>query len=233
MKIDLHTHTRQRSYCSALDEEVLIRCAIQEGLDGLAITDHGRLVPKQILEELNEKYHPFRIFIGVEVTLFARDYQDYIILGIHKPVMASDWTYDILLKYVRDSGGYIYWAHPFRYRDVLPPEHKIHPPDAVEIYSTNIRPDLTSRIKQVAERMGCRTIGASDAHFKEDVGYSYIDLENEVSSDAELVAELKKGAFKVIPPGIDSKQKEKDQRDAKYQADLGDFSNFVKGIKDT
>ena len=200
MKIDLHTHTIQRSYCSALDEEVLIRCAIQEGLDGLAITDHGRLVPKKKLEELNEKFHPFRVFTGVEVTLVSDSYQDYIIIGIHKPVMASDWTYDILLKYVRDNGGYIFWAHPFRYLGFMPPELLADPPDAVEIHSTNIRTELTPRIKKVAAQMGCRTIGASDAHNIKDVGYSYIDLEKNVTSDAELVAELKKGAFEVISP---------------------------------
>ena len=204
MKIDLHTHTIQRSACSRLDEEDLIRCAIQAGLDGLAITDHGQLVPKKTLERLNERFHPFRVFTGIEISLimqyskYSRSYQDFVVIGIHKPVMASDWGYDILLKYVRDNGGYIFWAHPFRYDDEFPQEIQNNPPDAVEVYSSNIWIELAPRIKKIAKEMGCRTIGASDAHFEDAVGDSFIDLENNITSDAELVAELKKGAFAVI-----------------------------------
>ena len=204
MKIDLHTHTIQRSGCSSLDEEDLISCAIRKGLDGLAITDHGKLVPKKTLERLNERFHPFRVFTGIEISLimkytnYSRGYQDFIVIGIHKPAMASGWTYDILLKFVRENGGYIFWAHPFRYDNEFPQEIQYNQPDAVEIYSTNIRSNLAPRIKKMAEERGCRTIGASDAHFPEDVGYSFISLEKKVSSDAELVTELKKGAFEVI-----------------------------------
>ena len=38
------------------------RAAIAFGLDGLAFTDHGRLVPEARLRELNRQYAPFRVF---------------------------------------------------------------------------------------------------------------------------------------------------------------------------
>ena len=46
--------------------------------------------------------------------------------------------------------------------------------------------------------MGCQVVGVSDAHFAEDLGFSAVKLAVAVASDAELVKELKKGAFEVI-----------------------------------
>ena len=198
MKIDLHTHTSQRSGCSSLGEETLIKCAIRAGLDGLAITDHGQLVPQKTLDRLNEKFHPFRIFSGIEISIDRYGHQDLIVVGIHKPALASYWTYDILLKWVRDNGGFIFWVHPFRYGNVFPREIKDNPPDAIEVYSTNIRPRLTGKIKSMAAMLGCPVIGASDAHFQEDLGYSFINLVKSVNTDAELVAELKEGAYRAV-----------------------------------
>ena len=205
MKVDLHCHTMQRSYCSSLDEELLIEHSIRSGLDGIVFTDHGRLPPSKNLERLNDKYHPFRVFVGIEITILMDssrfyDYQDFIVVGLGNRIMESSWSYDKLLKWVRTNGGWISLSHPFRYNNILPQAIMDNPPDALELYSTHIRAGLLSKIKVLAEKLGCQVVGVSDAHHVRDVGYSAVNLVKSVASDAGLVAELKKGAFELIKP---------------------------------
>jgi predicted metal-dependent phosphoesterase TrpH len=198
--LDLHCHTRERSGCSSISEEALVRRAIRLGLAGVAFTDHHRLPPPGRLEELNGKHHPFRVFTGIEISIYtAGGLQDFLVIGVNDPALeAPGWTYVRLRKHVRDRGGWIAWAHPFRYSPHLPREIRDNPPDALEICSTNIKPALAPRIEAAAREWGCQVIGSSDAHFLEEVGYSVISLSQPVASEAELVARLKKGAFRTV-----------------------------------
>ena len=183
----------------------MIQCSIRSGLDGVVFTDHGRLPPKGKLEKWNDKYHPFRVFTGIEISILmdsARPYgvQDFIVVGLDNHILESGWSYDRLLRWVRDNGGWISLAHPYRYDDDLPRAIIDNPPDAVELYSNHIRPELAPRINLLAQDLGCRVVGVSDAHEAEDVGYSAVNLVKPVFSDTELVMELKKGAFDVVRP---------------------------------
>jgi len=199
MQIDLHCHTIERSACSVVGEEAIIRRAIRLGLGGLAFTDHNSLPPPGRLEELNEKYNPFRIFAGIEISIFTTErWQDFLVIGLNDPVLEStDWTYPLLMKHVRKKGGWVALAHPFRYGGGMPREIIDDPPDALEMYSTNIKPGLAPRIAATAKEWGCRVIGASDAHTVEDVGCQTIVLSRPVTSNAELIVQLKNGAFQV------------------------------------
>jgi len=198
--LDLHCHTRERSGCSSISEEALVRRAIRQGLAGVAFTDHHRLPPPGRLEELNSKYHPFRIFTGIELSIYtAGGLQDFLVIGLYDPALeANGWTYIRLKEHVQKKGGWIAWAHPFRYNPILPREIKDNPPDALEIYSNNIKPALAPRIQAAAREWGCQVIGSSDAHFLEEVGSSAILLSQPAASEAELVTRLKEGDFKAV-----------------------------------
>ncbi|MBE0699700.1 MAG: PHP domain-containing protein, partial [Anaerolineaceae bacterium] len=74
MKIDLHVHARERSTCAIDGEESQIRAAIAAGLDGIAFTDHHRLVGCDRLEVLRKHYAPFKIYTGIEITA---DHEDW------------------------------------------------------------------------------------------------------------------------------------------------------------
>jgi histidinol phosphatase-like PHP family hydrolase len=67
MKTDLHVHAKERSACGQSSEEEMIQAALACGLDGLAFTDHHRLVSPARLEELNRAYASFRVFCGIEI----------------------------------------------------------------------------------------------------------------------------------------------------------------------
>jgi len=192
MKIDLHVHAKERSFCARDGEEEMIRAAIKRGLDGLAFTDHQRLVPPRRVAELNARYAPFCVFGGIEIRISG---EDLLVLGLcDLSLETREWTYPDLHSFVRRRGGFLALAHPFRYRDWINVDVEKHPPDAIELRSKNIRAGDEARIRALGEWLGVRLLCNSDAHRAKDVGAFYNVLPRMVLDDKELVTVLKNGA---------------------------------------
>jgi len=105
MKIDLHVHSSERSGCGKSSDEEQIEAAIKAGLDAMAFTDHSKLIPLARQAELNNKYAPFHIFRGIEVTV---NKEDFVILGVGDAELeGTAWTYPDLHSFVRRRKGYI------------------------------------------------------------------------------------------------------------------------------
>lgn len=116
MIYDYHTHTTFSHGKGSIEDNV--RAAISQGLEAIAITDHGpghltygikrEAVPvmRREIEDLNEKYKEIKIFLGVEANVISKkncldikvseikDY-DFIIAGYHYGVThgycAANW----------------------------------------------------------------------------------------------------------------------------------------------
>ena len=105
VKIDLHVHTKERSFCGRSTEEEQIRAAIDAGLDAIAFSDHDRLAPHARLQELNEKYAPFRIFGGIEISV---NREHILVLGVHEYTLETHrWSYPELHGFIQKHEGYI------------------------------------------------------------------------------------------------------------------------------
>jgi predicted metal-dependent phosphoesterase TrpH len=199
MKIDLHVHTQERSSCGKAPEEAQVRAAIAAGLDAIVFTDHHRLAPLERLEALNQQYAPFRVFGGIEITAQG---EDFLVLGLRHPVLESpDWSYPALYEFVRQQGGYIAMAHPFRYRANIELEIDRYIPDAIEVHSPNTPADQETRIREIASRLGMPVLCNSDAHSTERLGTYYIQLNDFPCDEKELIASLKSGRFRCIQNG--------------------------------
>jgi predicted metal-dependent phosphoesterase TrpH len=193
MKVDLHVHSSERSICSKATEHELIRAAIAAGLDGLAFTDHDRLVPAQRLAELNRSFAPFKIFGGVEITL--HDDEHIVVLGIQDGELESrSWSYTRLWHFVRQNGGFMTLAHPFRFHDSIQVPIDRYPPDGIEVYSTNTLPENELRIREIAGRLGIKPMGNSDAHTTRHIGPYYNLLSHQPGTEAELLLALRNGS---------------------------------------
>lgn len=198
MKVDLHVHTRERSECAKASEEEQIQAAIAGGLDGIAITDHHRLAPARRLEELNRQYAPFCIFGGIEVTV---NEEDLLVLGVSDfQLERPDWTYPELYDFVRERGGYIALAHPFRYRKQIGINLEEKPPDALEIYSPNTPASAEEEIRALAMQHRLRLLSNSDAHTTKRLGMYYNLLEQKVGGESELIRVLKRGKYNLHVP---------------------------------
>jgi hypothetical protein len=188
MKIDLHVHTSERSGCATVNEENQIRAAIHKGLDGIAITDHDLLVPRARLLALNEKFAPFKVFTGIEVSA---DDLHWVVIGIHDPVLESlNWHYPDLQAFVRSRGGFIFLAHPFRYKPTLQVDLDAFPSDGIEVESINTPSGRKDNIVALARRLGLVQIRNSDGHHVDGVGKFHNLLPRLARDDRELVAVL-------------------------------------------
>ena len=190
MRIDLHVHASNRSACASDDEERQIRAAMAAGLDGLAFTDHFKLVPQARLAELRRAYAPFRIFSGIEITAGQ---EDWLVLGLPDPRLErKDWDYPALWSFVRGQGGFIVLAHPFRYGSIIHADLALYPPDGIEVRSNNTPRQREDEIRELAERYGMVPFSNSDAHSNSMIGAFWNDLPGEPAGDRELLETLRR-----------------------------------------
>ncbi len=190
MKIDLHVHAKERSECSQAGEEEMIQAAIKAGLQGLFFTDHQCLVPVDRLQQLNDKYKPFRVFGGIEVR--TREGEDVLVYGIHDPALEKkDWSYAALHAFVRGKDGFMTLAHPFRSRPTLGVDVDNYKPDAIEIRSINIPPEKEGKIRLLVSIILSNGIYSSDAHSIDCVGTHYIKMAQPPADEKDLLRLLK------------------------------------------
>jgi len=202
MKIDLHVHTKERSSCGRSTEEEQIYAAIDAGLDAIVFSDHDRLAPLTRLEELNEKYAPFRIFGGIEISISN---EHILVLGVHDYTLENHhWSYPELHSFVRKHGGFIAVAHPFRFNPGVNLDLERFPPDAIEAYSNNIQKSTEARLLNLAEQLGVPVLSNSDGHHTSTIGQYYNILECVPSDERELIEILKSGQFRYVSPEYSS-----------------------------
>ena len=197
MKIDLHVHCRKRSVCSVAGENDLIQQAINTGLDSIAFTDHDRLVPAAHLAELNQRFAPFRIFGGIEITLSE---EHILVYGIQDLALQSRaWNYADLWHFARQKGGVMVLAHPFRFQNYIGAAIDRYPPDAIEIHSHNTSIRYEGRIRTIAEQLGIRLLSNSDAHAAASLGHYFNQVEVSPANDLQLVQILKNETIYTFP----------------------------------
>jgi predicted metal-dependent phosphoesterase TrpH len=193
MKIDLHVHCKERSNCGKSWAEEQISAAIDCGLDAIVFTDHDRLMPERDLHAFNERYFPFRIFGGIEVTVGD---EHVIVLGIDDPfIEANTWDYPDLHRFVRKRRGFTALAHPFRYRDTINIDLETFPTDAIEFASNNTPEAAGRRIRGIASGLDVPVLCNSDSHIQSTIGRHYNVVHRVPADEAELIQLLKSGAF--------------------------------------
>lgn len=134
MLIDLHAHSSKISKCCQTDAEGAIKIAREVGLDGIVLTNHyqksyisngdvasfaDRYVreyydAKEIGDRLNMK-----VFFGIEVTAELYPGVHILIYGVGEEFIRQnlemyDYTQKLLYERVKEFGGAMIQAHPFR-----------------------------------------------------------------------------------------------------------------------
>ncbi len=193
MKIDLHVHTSELSACASSTAEEMVRAGVARGLDAVCFTEHNRLWPTEALADLNERYAPFRVFGGVEISISGADH--CLVLGRARPaeLETRTWTYPDLHRFTRSRASFLVVSHPFRYADQIPLEIDEFPPDAIELRSVHVGADDEERIREVARRVGAQLVCNSDAHFAKQVGMYYNRIAGSPKDERELAGLLAAG----------------------------------------
>lgn len=200
MIIDLHTHTRFGSNCSYLYPEELLQRAKRLGLDGVCITEHELCWEEEALEALSQE-HGILVLGGVEVST---EFGQVLVFGVHQPLWRISSAPE-LRELVNQAGGVIIASHPFRgdmFLSKAPPIEEVcnrdifKLVDAAEVFTGGaIRKELDFGC-QVLSKLNLRGVGGSDAHALHTIGRCVTIFERHISSEQDLVTELKGGRFK-------------------------------------
>lgn len=203
--IDLHTHTMPASPCSAIPVSALIKEAAAMGLDGICLTDHHHVWPNEEIDLLCQT-HGFLVLAGNEITT---DEGDILVFGATIP--GSDiMDIETLGKQVRQQGGFMIAAHPFRgfltfgvERLGLTPEAAsrrriFQHADAVETRNGQVAETENRFAEAVAGLLNLPQTGGSDAHGVGVVGRWATSFSARIQNEKDLISALKSSRYRPV-----------------------------------
>jgi predicted metal-dependent phosphoesterase TrpH len=195
MLVDLHVHTAERSGCAMSPAVDQLAAACDAGLGAVAVTDHHELTTPAIRAEWRAQFPNLLVLPGIEITL-DDECEDILVVGLDdRMLVRGSWSWRDLQWYVREHGGLTILAHPFRFADEIGIDLDESPPDAIEAWSSNIKPGDTERIRRIADRLGPPVVANSDAHWTEAVGGWANRLHGPAESVAEVLDAIREGRF--------------------------------------
>lgn len=112
MILELHAHTSEHSPCSRVKAVDLLHFVMEQGIQGVALTDHHYLWSDGELGQLRRLSgipDEFVLCSGQEVT--TSDFGDVLVYGANEPI--NPWIHLSELRR-RYPAAALVWAHPYR-----------------------------------------------------------------------------------------------------------------------
>ena len=218
MKIDLHVHTANLSFCGHLTIEEVISLYKKTDYDAIVITDHfyggnAEAWEEKGIDNFLEYYFQTQqkaMKLGEENGLlvlpgyefrFPQNSNDYLVYGFteeHAKKCPGFFQMDIaqFSEFAKENGILLYQAHPFRNTmTVVKPEYLF----GIEAHNGHPRHDSRNDIAvQWAKKYNLHTIGGSDCHQIEDVGSAGIITDYPVKNITDLVHVLKNDLYTIF-----------------------------------
>lgn len=202
-RVDLHVHSKYSGESLSEPKDIL-ESALEKGLDGICITEHGSLYASRPFEELRNKF-PIVIFRGVEL---ATDAGHMLVYGVEDEIW-KDWGRNVLcnaqelIDRVRNLGGIVVPAHPWHISHgagdqgglIVGVDDRITALEnlaAIEVCNGKQagNPIVHEVLGTFAKERGLGGLGGSDAHVPENVGKACTVFRAPVYSTKDLVNAL-------------------------------------------
>ncbi len=156
LKLDLHTHCQEATGYNAATPQIvgrIIERCTDRGLDGLAITEHWSSRYAYDVMAIVDKHFPdcpLKIIPGKEIDVGPRQ---------------------VVELYLPNDTTFRFWVHPeFRTVDKRPDIRGIEIENGMHHINKQ-------RVMEIAEEQGLMLLRNSDAHYLEDIGCYYNELE--------------------------------------------------------
>lgn len=220
---ELHSHTNAASLCSLVEPEDFIKFYIEKGFSGMVVTDHfyhgntaiDRCLPWDVfIDEFCQGYyrakkegdkHGFKVFFGFEQK-FWNGNDEYIILGISPEYLKAhpeirDMERAPFFKQIRDAGGFIIQAHPFRERYYISDIRlSLDFVDAIEVLNIGDKEIHSRRSYEYAKNLGLPMTAGSDIHSIMDFPVvAGVCLADEVETVEELIEHIRNREYSIAP----------------------------------
>lgn len=220
-RYELHMHSREGSACGVSSIHDMIRRYAQLGYAGAAVTNHfyggytrpDRSLPwEEYVAEYSRAYFEgkktaeelgFHLLFGVEEGYGGG--KEFLAYGfepeflIQRPFLrgagVAVWSEEL-----KKIGGFIAYAHPFRVRDYIPDPRSMPDMslvDGVEVFNYGNSREDNDLAAQVFGNTGTILIAGSDTHADHFDDACGVDLTCEVTTSAELAAQLKKNTHTI------------------------------------
>lgn len=221
-KYEMHIHNSGCSACGKNTVQEMIDAAREKGYAGIVFTNHfyhgntgvDRALPwADFVGEYKKSYEEalkyaaqfdFDILFGIEEGLGGG--KEALIYGLSPEIIAATPEFaqmdlSAMAKFVRENGGIIVCAHPYRNRPYISnPDMDPDPAffDGVEVYNEHNSEDENNRAMAFAERYGLIKISGGDIHLSEHIGASGVAFKNRIRNNEQLVTALKSGDYELI-----------------------------------
>jgi len=209
---DLHVHTTRGSSDSSLTPQQLLERALELGLDGVCLTEHGGGWDQREID---------RVFSTSELTVLAgleveTEMGHVLVYGMRSYVNGMS-TVRELRKTVDRAGAVMVSAHPFRnlfdrkpntrnliFRDsekspTTTRQAADHPlfeiVDGLEVLNGGNTEEENRFAVDLARDLGMKGTGGSDAHSTHGLGGCLTVLDGDVRNEGDLIEVLKAKAF--------------------------------------
>ena len=211
MILDLHAHSiksddgraKVQNYCQWIKTRNI-------PIDGFVLTEHRQFDNDSDYSELAAA-HGLTILKGSEVET---EYGHVLVFGVTPALQQAFDFSDIHLPLARvleacDAHGAVAApCHPGRKRVGMAAHLEAHGVPAgvriVEIFNGGSRGDEDSVARTMAEALGYRGIGGSDAHIVSHIGRCATEFPHDIHTEAELVAALKAEQFEAIKLNLEA-----------------------------
>lgn len=199
MKIDFHIHSLHSGDAISTPKSI-VENALRKGLGAIAITDHDTVKAWKELNALGRKAN-LLVVQGEELRLFEGKKFVGELIGLFLTEGIKSRQYLGAMDEIHSQGGIVAVPHPF---DVfrnnfkrLNEAVKLKKIDAIE--SINARcfaEGFNAKAKKFAEKNSLPQIAGSDAHFPEEIGSAYTEVQAQSLEDVKRM--IKKNSTKIF-----------------------------------
>lgn len=223
-RYETHLHTCEGSACASASGAEMARVHKELGYTGIFVTDHffngNTVVPRELpwrervrlfclgyerARDEGEKIG-LDVFFGFEFGVHAADFLVYNLdqewLEQHEDIDRMDARKAFLL--MRQSGGFIIHAHPFRERDYI--DHiELFPRDVDGVEIVNgahlKQPEMNDRARIYAMMYGLPGTAGSDSHHLRALPQSGVELPRKVVRATDYLEMIRAGEVKCLGNG--------------------------------
>lgn len=221
-KYEIHLHDSKCSKCGMSSASQMLLAAKEHGYSGVIFTNHfyrgntaiDRKLPwAEFVDAYKQDWLEAKAFgdqIGMDVLFGIEEGygngKEVLIYGLSAEAMQNNpsmpkMTINELSTFVRENGGFIACAHPFRNRPYITDPYAEPDPscfDGVEVYNHFNTNEDNAKALDFAKRNGLIPISGGDIHSSSNFGVAGLAFARRITDEKELVKALKSRDFKLI-----------------------------------
>lgn len=225
-RYEMHIHSSSCSACSSSTAKEMVVTAKEKGYTGIVFTNHfyygntavnrklpwREFVEAYKLDWLEAKEYgdsmDFDVLFGLEEVYEPG--KEALIYGISPQLIADtpeikNMEIKSISEFVRNNGGFIACAHPFRDRPYIPKPYSEPNPalfDAVEAYNSGNTPKMNEKAFLFAKKYNMPCISGGDVHEAIHLGDAGLAFHERIRTNEQLVRALKDGKYRMIVNGV-------------------------------